>query len=160
MHTQYALSGLGIPTATEIEDWAKAAIGASAHAREQLDAELTVRIVDEHEGAALNQAYRQRSGATNVLSFPFTPPMNPLFGADVQNYLGDLVICAPVVAREAYAQGKDLTAHWAHMVVHGSLHLLGYDHNDDDQAKAMEALEINILISIGYANPYLDTDDV
>jgi probable rRNA maturation factor len=160
VNTQYALSSQGLPTAGEIENWAQAAIDASAQADQHINAELTVRIVDEEEGAALNQAYRQRPGATNVLAFPFEPPLQKTPAAGMQNYLGDLAICAPVVEREAREQHKVTIAHWAHMVVHGSLHLLGYDHNDDDQAEAMETLEINILTRIGYANPYLETDDV
>lgn len=158
VNTQYALPETGLPAAAQIEQWAQMAISASTQPGEHVDAELTVRIVEEEESAALNQLYRQRPGPTNVLSFPFEPPPQQMAAADMQNYLGDLAICAPVIAREAHEQHKDLTAHWAHMVVHGSLHLLGYDHDDDDQAEAMEALEITILTRIGYANPYLETD--
>lgn len=159
VNTQYACPAPGLPTAQEIESWVRAALSAPTQTDRHINAELTVRIVDAEEGAALNQAYRQRSGPTNVLSFPFEPPLQKTL-ADDQNYLGDIAICAPVVAHEAYEQRKDVMAHWAHMVVHGSLHLLGYDHIDGDQAEAMEALEINILTRIGYANPYLETDDV
>nr|WP_228160613.1 rRNA maturation RNase YbeY [Marinobacter bohaiensis] len=117
--------------------------------------EVTLRIVDEDESAALNGQYRQKDRPTNVLSFPFEQPEGitlPL--------AGDLVICAPVVAREAHEQGKTLSAHWAHMVIHGMLHLQGYDHIDDRDAEIMETLEIRLLAELGFSNPYLaeDTD--
>ncbi len=161
VNIQYALPEQGLPTAGQIERWAQAALCASRQA-DAIDAELTVRIIGEAESATLNGTYRQRPGPTNVLSFPYEyeAPARELFEADAPNYLGDIAICAPVVEREAREQHKDLTAHWAHMVVHGSLHLLGYDHIDAAEAEAMEALEINILSRIGYANPYLDIEDV
>jgi probable rRNA maturation factor len=137
----------GLPDAEQIEHWVAAALAAADYRAEQ--AELTVRIVSEAESAELNQAYRHKTGPTNVLSFPFESiPELPL------PLLGDLVICAPVVAREAKEQGKPLQAHWAHMVVHGSLHLLGYDHIAEPEAEVMEALEIAILSDLGYDNPY------
>jgi probable rRNA maturation factor len=111
--------------------------------------ELTIRIVDETEAQQLNETWRQRSYPTNVLSFPYESPP----GIEIP-LLGDLVICAPVVAREAQEQHKTLEAHWAHLVIHGTLHLLGYDHQEETQALAMEALEINILNNLGYPNPY------
>ncbi len=114
------------------------------------NAELTIRIVDEPEISELNQNYRHKSGSTNVLSFPADIPAiidSPL--------LGDLVICATVVAREAEQQHKSLPAHWAHMVVHGTLHLLGYDHIEDGDAEQMEALEVHILAALNIANPYI-----
>ncbi len=113
--------------------------------------EVTVRIVDEDESAQLNFTYRGRAGATNILSFPFEVPA----GID-SALLGDLVICAPVVAREAEVQHKTLFSHWAHMVVHGCLHLQGYDHQTDVEAEAMEALEARILATLGFENPYSD----
>jgi probable rRNA maturation factor len=113
------------------------------------EAELTVRIVDEDESAELNSAYRKKQGPTNVLSFPFEAPP----GVELP-LLGDIVIAAPVVAREAREQGKAPDAHWAHMVVHGCLHLLGYDHIDAAEAEAMESLETEILAGLGYPNPY------
>jgi probable rRNA maturation factor len=111
--------------------------------------EVTLRIVDARESADLNTRYRHRSGPTNVLSFPFDPPPGVPTAL-----LGDVVICAPVVAREALEQGKPLAAHWAHMVVHGLLHLLGYDHLAPEEAKEMEAREREILAGLGYADPY------
>ncbi|MDX1252142.1 MAG: rRNA maturation RNase YbeY [Gammaproteobacteria bacterium] len=133
-----------LPSAEQITAWAEAAL---AGRRE--DGQLTVRIADEAEGAALNEAYRHKTGPTNVLSFPagkddFLPL--PL--------LGDIVICAPVVEREAREQGKRAEAHWAHMVIHGVLHLLGYDHVEADEAQVMEALETEILGRLGFPDPY------
>lgn len=111
--------------------------------------ELTIRIVDEHEGQYLNQRWRGKTGPTNVLSFPFeSPPEVPI------PLLGDIVVCAPVVLREAEEQHKSSTAHWAHLVIHGTLHLLGYDHIEDADADIMEALEIEILAKLTYPNPY------
>ena len=150
VNVQYAVPKPGLPAATEIESWACAALTQAK--REH--AALTVRIVDEQESADLNQTFRQRSGPTNVLSFPFAAPAQV---ASARDYLGDLVICAPVVVSEASEQHKDISAHWAHMVVHGSLHLLGYDHLSDEQAHEMEALETKILADIGYPDPYLET---
>ena len=113
------------------------------------NAALLVRIVDEAESQALNKQYRGIDKPTNVLSFPFeAPPQVP------SDHIGDLVICAPVVEREAVEQGKSLEAHWAHMVVHGVLHLLGYDHATDEEAETMEWLEIAILGGLGFPNPY------
>lgn len=111
--------------------------------------EQSIRLVGEQESRTLNRDYRSQDKATNVLSFP----------AEASEYLdydnlGDLVICAPVVEQEAVQQGKELLAHWAHMVVHGMLHLQGYDHLDDEQAAQMESLEIEILATLGHTNPY------
>ncbi len=115
-------------------------------------AELTLRIVDRDESATLNKTYRDKDGPTNVLSFPFeAPPGVP----DDNHYLGDLVICAEVVKQEAIDQHKDLTAHWAHMVIHGILHLLGYDHQTKAEAHEMEGIEITILKRLNFKNPYL-----
>lgn len=113
------------------------------------EAELSVRIVDEDESQALNLQYRGKDKPTNVLSFPCELPD----GVELP-LLGDLVICAQVVAKEALEQGKVLHAHWAHMVVHGTLHLLGYDHIEDGEAEEMEAIEIQVLLELGYPNPY------
>lgn len=145
---QVACAAAELPAAESFEAWAAAAL-----AGEDRDAaELTIRIVDETESAELNRRYRHRSGPTNVLSFPFEAPP----GIELP-LLGDLVICAPVVAREAAAQDKPATAHWAHMVVHGILHLLGYDHLEEEEAAGMEALETAILARIGYPDPYRET---
>jgi len=116
------------------------------------DTELTIRLVDEAEGRELNHTWRQKDYATNVLSFPADVPDELL---DIP-LLGDLVICVPVVAREAAEQGKPLEAHWAHLVIHGCLHLLGYDHIDDAEADEMEALERQLLAELGHPDPYAE----
>lgn len=133
-----------VPDVASFERWAEAALQREA-------AELVIRVVDEDESAELNSQYRHKAGSTNVLSFPFEAPP----GVDT-TILGDLVICAPVVAREAREQGKAPVAHWAHMVVHGVLHLQGYDHIDDAEAMTMEAEEVAIMGRLGFANPYED----
>ncbi len=120
------------------------------------DSEMTIRLVDEVEGRELNHTWRHKDYATNVLSFPADVPDELL---DIP-LLGDLVICVPVVAREAAEQGKALDAHWAHLVIHGCLHLLGYDHIDDDEAEEMEALERELLAELGYPDPYADDEIV
>lgn len=135
----------GLPTAEQIEQWATAAVQPQSD-----EVEMTVRIVDEAESHVLNLNYRGKDRPTNVLSFPFECPDEvelPL--------LGDLVICRQVVEREAQEQDKPVMAHWAHMVVHGSLHLLGYDHIEDDEAEEMESLETQIMIGLGFVDPYL-----
>ena len=135
----------GLPTAEQIEQWATAAVQPQSD-----EVEMTVRIVDEPESHELNLNYRGKDRPTNVLSFPFECPDEvelPL--------LGDLVICRQVVEREAQEQDKPVMAHWAHMVVHGSLHLLGYDHIEDDEAEEMESLETQIMTGLGFADPYL-----
>ena len=116
---------------------------------ESQDSELVIRIVDEAEMTQFNEQYRDKKGSTNILSFPFEAPE----GVD-SNLLGDLLVCAPVVEKEAQQQHKELDHHWAHMIVHGVLHLLGYDHVDDQDAEEMEALEVKILKTIKIKNPY------
>ncbi|MEQ1637271.1 MAG: rRNA maturation RNase YbeY [Methylococcales bacterium] len=111
--------------------------------------EVVIRIVDEPEMTELNQTYRHKTGATNILSFPFEASA----GVEL-NLLGDLVVCAPVIQREALAQDKLLEQHWAHIVIHGLFHLLGYDHNNEAEATIMEALEINALKKLHINNPY------
>ena len=133
-----------LPELSDLELWATAAVG-----EQREEAEISLLIVDEAEGAELNQQWRNKNGPTNVLSFPSDLPAE--LGLPL---LGDLVICAPVVAKEALEQKKSLSSHWAHMVVHGTLHLLGFDHIDDDQAEEMESLETDILARIGYPDPY------
>jgi probable rRNA maturation factor len=136
------VSGRRIPAEADFQRWAVAAGPEGV-------AEVAIRVVDETESAALNQTYRHKAGPTNVLSFPCeAPPGVP------NDLLGDLVICAPVVEREAQDQGKTAEAHWAHMVVHGVLHLRGYDHVEPDEAERMEALEVALLSRLGYPNPY------
>lgn len=133
------------PTNGAFRTWIEAALrGAQA-----VPGALALRIVDEPEGAELNQAWRDRPAATNVLSFPAELPENPAV-----HVLGDLVLCAPVVRREARAQGKRQAAHWAHLVIHGTLHLLGYDHIVESEAEAMEALERTVLAGLGFPDPY------
>ena len=141
---QYAVSADGMPGAELIRQWVAQALPADRAA-----AELTVRIVDEAEITALNRQYRGKDGPTNVLSFPYE--QIPGMAAAL---LGDVVICAPVVASESVAQDKPLEAHWAHMVIHGVLHLLGYDHHKDGEASRMEATEAELLDELGYASPY------
>ena len=119
----------------------------------QEEAEVTIRLVDEAESNQLNLTYRGKDKPTNVLSFPFECPP----GVELP-LLGDLIICRQVVEREANEQNKPLLAHWAHMVVHGSLHLLGYDHIDDEEAEEMEALEVEFMQALGYDNPYQDDE--
>ena len=133
-----------LPDPECIRTWVDTAVG---DLRE--DAELTIRIVDEQESAELNGRYRQKAGPTNVLSFPFESPP----GVTV-SLLGDIVVCAPVVQREASEQSKSLNSHWAHMIVHGALHLLGYTHERDEDAEEMEAKETHILGRLGFDNPY------
>ena len=135
----------GLPTEEQIVQWATAAVQPEGD-----EVEMTVRIVDEAESHELNLTYRGKDRPTNVLSFPFECPDEvelPL--------LGDLVICRQVVEREAAEQEKPLMAHWAHMVVHGCLHLLGYDHIEDDEAEEMESLETQIMQGLGFDDPYL-----
>lgn len=119
------------------------------------DSELTIRLVDEAEGRELNRDYRGKDYATNVLSFPADVPDGP-DGEPLLDIplLGDLVICAAVVEREAAEQGKALEAHWAHLVIHGCLHLLGYDHQEDVEAEEMESLERQLLAELGHPDPY------
>jgi probable rRNA maturation factor len=142
---QIASASSALPSEADLARWAAAAL---AGRRE--DAELTIRIVDEPESAELNQTFRGKAGPTNVLSFPFEPPP----GLPPTELIGDLVICAPVVERESEEQGKDPQAHWAHMVVHGALHLLGYDHIEEAEAQEMEGVETTVLCGLGFPRPY------
>ena len=119
------------------------------------DSEMTIRLVDEAEGRELNHTYRHKDYATNVLSFPADVPDELL---DIP-LLGDLVICVAVVEREAAEQGKSLEAHWAHLVIHGCLHLLGYDHIEDEEAEEMESLERELLAELGHPDPYADDEN-
>ncbi|WP_089728608.1 rRNA maturation RNase YbeY [Candidatus Thiosymbion oneisti] len=136
-----------LPGYEQFHRWAAAAL-----AGRRTSAQLSIRLVDESEGADLNRRFRGKCGATNVLSFPY----EPLPGMVDSDLIGDLVICAPLVVREARAQGTPLAAHWAHLVVHGVLHLLGYDHADTTEAIAMEGLERHLLLGLGFTAPYED----
>lgn len=144
---QVVTSEPDLPALDEIQLWVDAVLQ-----REQRgEQEITIRIVDETESQTLNREYRGKDKSTNVLSFPFDAPD----GLDI-DLLGDLVICAAVVRNEAEQQGKALQHHWAHMIIHGTLHLLGYDHINDADADIMEGLEIDILSQLGIDDPYQD----
>ena len=144
IEVQYAVAGNTLPPPDAIRHWVSHALQGGGD-----DVELVVRIVDEAEMTALNQRYRGKLGVTNVLSFP----CEPLPGV-ASGLLGDVVVCAPVVAEEAFRQGKSPEAHWAHLVMHGVLHLQGYDHHHDRDARRMEALETRLLAGLGFPDPY------
>jgi probable rRNA maturation factor len=138
------------PSDAQLELWSNTVL-----AKLNEDLEIVIRIVDETESAQLNETYRHKQGATNILSFPFEVP------DEIElNLLGDLVICAPVLEREATEQNKPLHNHWAHIVIHGTLHLLGYDHIDDADAEEMENKEIELLQTLSIPNPYEDGTDL
>lgn len=141
---QLASSSTSLPTKAQFQTWVEAAL-----LTYNKPFELTIRLVDNEESQALNLQYRDKDKSTNVLSFPFEVPE----GIDLP-LLGDLIVCCPVVESEAIEQKKSSEAHWAHMVIHGCLHLLGYDHIEDDEAQEMESLEIDILAKLGFNNPY------
>jgi len=134
---QYASSAESLPTRAQFRRWIKAAL--------QRDVQIALRIVDEVEGRTLNKSFRGKDYATNVLTFVY---------GDTDPLYGDVVICAPVVEREAIEQHKDLTAHYAHLAIHAALHLQGYEHDNDADAAAMEARETAIMLKLGYADPY------
>jgi probable rRNA maturation factor len=137
-----------LPDDDAFRRWVEIALAQHAAA-----AEVVIRLVDEAESRELNRSYRGKDKPTNVLSFPFeAPPELPL------PLLGDLVVCAPVVAREALEQGKSLQAHWAHMVIHGLLHLLGYDHQTDEEAQLMESRERDLLTQLHFPDPYSEEE--
>lgn len=135
---QYASNTTDLPTQAEFRKWAKSALDA--------DAEITLRLVDEQEGRCLNRDYRGKDYATNVLTFAL---------AEAPHLVGDIALCVPVILREAREQNKTASAHFAHLTVHGVLHLQGYTHENNAEAELMEALEAKILTKLGYANPYL-----
>lgn len=146
----YALPRTGLPTRPQFRKWVLAALSGAGR---RFDSEVAIQIVDAAEGQAMNLQYRGKDYATNVLSFPADVPEGLPEDFDFPQ-LGDLVICAPVVAREAAEQGKALNDHYAHLTVHGVLHLLGFDHIEDEEAEEMEALERVILASLDIADPY------
>ena len=154
---QVASDSPTIPDDEEIASWVNCVL----HDQHKPDAsEISIRIVDEAEIAELNASYRNKTGPTNVLSFPFeAPPGLPADDATLPGLLGDVIICAPVVAREALEQDKTNKSHWAHMVVHGTLHLLGYDHQTDQQAGEMESLEQQLLSRLDFPNPYQEQQE-
>ncbi|MGL4318076.1 MAG: rRNA maturation RNase YbeY [Pseudomonas sp.] len=142
---QNASSATALPSEEQLRRWCELALR-----QRTADSELTIRLVDEAEGRELNHTWRHKDYATNVLSFPADVPDEFL---DIP-LLGDLVICVPVVEREASEQAKTSEAHWAHLVIHGCLHLLGYDHIDEAEAEEMEALERELLAELGHPDPY------
>lgn len=147
LELQIATQAKTLPHPAQFREWVRITFS------HQLDtAEMTIRIVDEKESSELNERYRHKLGPTNVLSFPYSP-----IPGIASRLLGDIVICAPIVEKEAEEQGKSLIAHWAHMVVHGCLHLLGFDHELNDEAEKMESIETDILVRLGFPPPYGDT---
>lgn len=144
LEVQLASSNLYIPEQKNLQLWMDSALE-----HKQSDTEIVIRIVDNDEIRQLNHRYRQQDKVTNILSFPFETPIGITL-----NLLGDLVICAPVMQMEAEQHNKTLEAHWAHIVIHGVLHLLGFDHIEPEEAHRMETKEINILQTLGFADPY------
>lgn len=140
LSVQYASSEACLPNRSQFRKWVKATV--------RVDTEATIRIVDKDEARALNLTYRGKDYATNVLTFPLT---------EVPHLMGDIIICAPIVKEEALTQHKSIEAHFAHLTVHGVLHLHGYDHEIDEQAALMESIEVTTLMKLGYPNPYLIT---
>ena len=140
-----------VPDEKAIQAWLDDVIGSAGDGTSR---EISVRIVDEEEGRALNNQYRQQDKATNVLSFPAVGADEVGLPPELSQALGDIVICGPVVEREAVEQNKEIASHWAHLLVHGALHLLGYDHETDEDAEVMEKLETRILATRGIADPY------
>lgn len=158
---QIAFAADDLPGEADFQQWANAALKQAREDNAPVTAqvmEITVRVVDADESRQLNHEYRGRDYATNVLSFPNELPDFLREQLDVLP-LGDLVICVPVVAAEATEQNKVLRQHWAHLTIHGVLHLLGFDHIDDDEADIMEAMEISALDTLGISNPYEAEED-
>lgn len=145
---QFATSRTNVPSAVSLRQWAKKVL---AKVKPKQSVEITLRIVAIDEMTAFNETYRHKKGPTNVLSFPFEAPEIVKLATDP---LGDIVICADVINREAKEQGKTARSHWAHMIVHGILHLLGFDHENDRDAKKMESLEIELMKGMGFKDPY------
>ncbi len=150
---QVAANVSNVPTDSDIRNWLEQVIAQVGNDTSR-SIEISVKIVDEVEGRALNRQFRQKDSATNVLSFPLLDADLPELPAELPLAMGDIVICASVVAREASEQGKNSSDHWAHMLVHGALHLFGYDHETESQAQEMEMLEARILAVCCVENPY------
>jgi probable rRNA maturation factor len=148
---QLAADNAFVPKRSLLRKWAKEALTNQTASKKVESAEVTIRIVNIPEMSALNLSYRHKEGPTNVLSFPFSTPEEVDMEIPI---LGDIAICAEVVNQEAQEQGKSREAHWAHMVVHGIFHLLGYDHENDRDAALMESLEIEVMQTLGFLNPY------
>jgi len=146
LDVQIATESHLIPSEEQLQRWVDAALPASDQ-----DSEIVIRIIDEQESAELNHRYRHKTGPTNILSFPAELPDE----VDL-NLLGDLLVCAPVLEQEAKQQQKKLFDHWAHIIIHGVLHLTGHDHISDHEAEIMENLEIDILKHLNIANPYIE----
>ena len=138
MAVQYASDSDGLPSEKQFRKWARATL--------RVDTEATLRIVDEEEGRMLNRDYRGKDYATNVLTFPL---------AEEPWLIGDIILCAPVVEKEAREQGISLEAHYAHLTIHGILHMHGYDHEEEAQAELMESIESATMTQLGYSDPYL-----
>ena len=155
---QIASDDKQLPTLTQLEQWTKLALQTACG-----EAEITIRMVDNEESHALNLQYRGQDKATNVLSFPFEQPEfeDPELAAAMAtelgsvSYIGDLVVNAPLLVQEAAQQHKRVIDHWAHLIIHGTLHLQGFDHTEDQEAQVMEALEARLLASLNIANPYV-----
>lgn len=143
---------INYPKLAEMKQWVELTLAKDAQLQNKKlaeNAELTIRLVDTEEIQQLNKTYRQQDKPTNILSFPFEAPAYiPI------DLLGDLVICHAIIEQEASEQQKQLTSHWAHIIIHGVLHLIGYDHIEDDEANKMEALEIELMLQLGFNNPY------
>lgn len=147
LELQIASSIKTLPHPSQFREWVSLTLS------DRIDtAELTIRIVDTEEMILLNEQYRHKEGPTNVLSFPYEPIPGVL-----SRFIGDIVICAPVIEEEANKENKILLAHWAHMVIHGALHLLGYDHQTEQEYQAMQTIEIDILGKLGFPPPYGET---
>lgn len=147
LSVQYACNTDGVPSRPQFRAWARAALNADG----MRGGQITLRLVDAEEGQSLNRDYRGKDYATNVLTFTFDEDMPVVPGLPL---MGDIVLCAPVVEREAAEQEVSLEAHYCHLIVHGMLHLQGFDHIEDDEAEEMEALESQIVMSLGYDDPY------
>lgn len=147
---QKATKQKDLPSNAEFKQWVLQALAAANYAK---PCEVAIRLVDEQESHALNLQYRGKDKATNVLSFPSDLP-DEVLSSLKREPLGDIIICVPVVLNEATEQAKTATAHWAHLTIHGILHLLGFDHIDDEEADEMEALEVDALQELGFNNPY------